>query len=194
MTAGGITRTAAHMNKNVEIKARVSGFDSIVEQVREIANEGPAVIEQEDTFFHTPRGRLKLRKFSDSHGELIYYDRPDTIQPKTCHYVLSPCSDPDSLRNALSHAFGIRGVVRKRRVLYIVGQSRIHLDEVEGLGYFIEIEVVLKSGQSTTEGVRIAGDLMATFGIDDSSLVDRAYIDLLLERTREINGEVDSKG
>ncbi len=169
------------MNRNVEIKARISRFGSIIEQISEMADEGPSVIDQEDTFFRTPRGRLKLRKFSGSSGELIYYERPDSIQPIASCYVISSSSAPDSLRNALAHALGVRGVLRKRRLLYLLGQSRIHLDEVEGLGKFIEIEVVLKSGQSTEEGVRIARDLMATLGIDESSLVDKAYIDLLLE-------------
>ena len=59
------------MKRNIEIKARLRDFDSIIKRVEEIADNGPVIIEQEDTFFNCSRGRLKLRKFSDSKGELI---------------------------------------------------------------------------------------------------------------------------
>jgi adenylate cyclase len=173
------------MRRNVEIKARVSTFDSIVEKVEAFADDGPTIIEQEDTFFNCPRGRLKLRKFSESEGELIFYNRPDTLEPKECQYIISPTPSPGSLRDVLSHSLGIKGLVRKQRTLYLVGQTRIHLDEVEGLGKFIEIEVVLHPEQNTADGVRIANDLIEKLGIHVSDLVDRAYIDILLERAVE---------
>lgn len=77
-------------------------------------------------------------------------------------------------------SLGVRGVVRKKRALYMVGQTRIHLDEVEGLGAFVELEVVMQPDQSQTEGIQIARELMAKLEIQDTELVDHAYIDLLL--------------
>ncbi|NIO00706.1 MAG: CYTH domain-containing protein [Candidatus Latescibacteria bacterium] len=167
------------MRRNIEIKAKISDLTAITERVNAIADCGPTLIDHEDTFFRSSRGRLKLRKFSDSKGELIYYDRPDSIEPSECRYIRSSISAPGEIIEILSRSIGIRGVVRKRRTIYVIGQTRIHLDEVEGLGKFIELEVVLLPGQGATEGVRIARDLIDKLGILEPDLVDKAYIDLL---------------
>ena len=87
--------------------------------------------------------------------------------------------EPDSLKNVLAQAFGVKGIVRKKRWLYWAGKTRIHLDDVEGLGTFMELEVVLDPGQSIEDGQETAANLMAQLGIDRSSLVEGAYIDLL---------------
>jgi predicted adenylyl cyclase CyaB len=81
----------------------------------------------------------------------------------------------------LSAAFDIRGVVRKRRTVYRIGQTRVHLDQVEGLGEFVELEVVLRREQSSSDGATIAHELMEKLGISPDQLIDRAYIDLLQE-------------
>ncbi len=152
---------------------------AMIRRAESIADEGPSILEQEDTFFFCPKGRLKLRKFSDSAGELIYYDRPDTTDPEESRYFLSPTFCPDSLGEALSRALGVRGSVRKKRILYLTGQTRIHLDDVEGLGWFLELEVVLNTDQGARDGVRIAETLMDRLAIKECDLVETAYIDLL---------------
>ena len=73
----------------------------------------------------------------------------------------------------------MRGVVRKTRYLYLAGQTRIHLDDVEGLGQFMELEVVLRPDQTDAEGQAIAEDLMARLGIRKEDLLEGAYMDLL---------------
>jgi predicted adenylyl cyclase CyaB len=166
------------MSRNVEIKARVSDLATLTRRVEAIANEGPMFIDQEDTFFPIATGRLKLRKFSDSSGELIFYERPDGREPRECRYLRLETSTPDQLAGILARALGIRGVVRKRRTLYLAGQTRIHLDDVEGLGHYVELEVVLTSEQSSHEGEVATRELMRNLGIDEKDLVDQAYIDL----------------
>jgi predicted adenylyl cyclase CyaB len=163
----------------VEIKARVTDLAAIRRRVEELAEQGPTVLEQEDTFLACPRGRLKLRQFADSApAELIYYERADGTAPRESRYVVHRVADPDSLRQVLSAALGIRGVVRKRRTLYLIGPTRVHLDEVKGLGSFVELEVVLRPGQAPAEGMKIAQTLMDQLGIQPHQLVDRAYVDL----------------
>lgn len=169
------------MKRNVEIKARLADAPRIRELVEQIADEGPTVIEQEDTFFNCERGRLKLRKLSQSRAELIYYDRPDTVAPAECRYVIYPTSQPALLAQILSRALGVRGVVRKRRTLYTVGQTRVHFDEVKRLGRFLELEVVLAPEQSVSDGGRIAEGLMDKLGLKRTDLIETAYIDLLDE-------------
>src|SRR5690606_26805963 len=98
--------------------------------------------------------------------------------PKASTYVRTPTTDPAGLRFVLSAVLGELGEVRKQRTLYLVGQTRIHLDEVIGLGNFMELEVVLSDDQSEPEGEQIATDLMARLGIRPADLCDGAYLDL----------------
>jgi predicted adenylyl cyclase CyaB len=79
----------------------------------------------------------------------------------------------------LELAYGIRGVVKKTRYLYLVGQTRVHLDDVEGLGQFMELEVVMREGQNDMDGQVIAEGLMAALGVEENDLLEGAYMDLL---------------
>lgn len=167
------------MPSNVEIKARVADLDRLKATAERLSDTPARAIDQEDTFFATAGGRLKLREFGDGAGELIHYDRPDAAGPTQSDYLITPTTDPAGLKAALSAALGVRRVVRKRRLLYRVGQTRVHLDRVEGLGDFVELEVVLSPGQSPEAGRRIAAELMAGLGIAEADRVDVAYVDLL---------------
>jgi predicted adenylyl cyclase CyaB len=167
---------------NIEIKARAKDFDEIRRRAEAVSDKPVEVLPQEDTFFHTPQGRLKLRVLSGNRGQLIYYTRPDQEGPKRSDYHIFLTSDPENLKRVLDLAYGTRGVVRKTRYLYLAGQTRIHLDDVEGLGQFMELEVVMQEGQSDAEGQAIAEDLMARLGVAGSDLIDGAYMDLLASR------------
>ena len=79
-------------------------------------------------------------------------------------------------------ALGVSGTVRKRRTLFLAGNTRIHLDEVEGLGDFMELEVVLAEGESVEEGQAIAYRLMAQLGVEKEKLLTGAYLDMLARR------------
>ena len=172
------------MPANIEIKARVGNPARINALAGALARTPSQLMVQEDTFFVVPRGRLKLRKLSSTSAELIYYEREDGPGPKESRYSIFLTSEPDSLKAVLGMSLEVRGVVRKTRTLYLVEQTRIHLDEVEGLGSFVELEVVLQPNQSHADGVRIARELMAKLEIQDSELVEQAYIDLLLTKGR----------
>ena len=106
------------------------------------------------------------------------YRRSDAAGPKESQYFRSPTSAVASLREALARGYGEIGRVRKHRTLYMVGRTRVHLDEVEGLGAFLELEVVLADGEPAQAGIGEAQDLMARLGIAPSALVPGAYIDL----------------
>ena len=168
------------MPTNVEIKARVRNPARLKSLAEALALTPSQIILQEDIFFEVPRGRLKLRIFAPNSAELIYYEREDGPGPKESRYSLSQTSEPEALKTVLQKSLGVRGIVRKQRTLYLVGQTRIHLDEVEGLGSFVELEVVLQAHQSHADGDQIARELMVKLEIQDSDLVEQAYIDLLL--------------
>jgi predicted adenylyl cyclase CyaB len=171
------------MAVNIEIKARVQDLGELRGRLAELSAAPCETILQEDTFFATPKGRLKLRVLGPDVGELIYYERDNAPGPKASTYLIATTTDPSALNALLSAALGVRGIVRKRRRLYRVGDTRIHVDEVEGLGVFVELEVVLQSGQTAEEGERIALELMQKLGIAPADLIEVAYIDLL-ERQR----------
>jgi predicted adenylyl cyclase CyaB len=164
---------------NIEIKARTRNFAELKSRAEKLSDTSVQVISQEDIFFYVERGRLKLRILAPDQAQLIYYTRPDQEGPKRSDYHLSHSSDPEGLKRVLELAYGIRGVVRKTRYLYLVGQTRVHLDDVEGLGQFMELEVVLEEGQSDAEGQKTAEDLMSALGVEGGDLIDGAYIDLL---------------
>ncbi len=167
------------MNKNIEIKARISDFLLVEKKAASLAGQQPDLILQEDIFFNVPKGRLKLRKFTPELGELIYYERENSLLPKESNYQCSRTEKASTLHETLAEALGIRGVVRKERRLFLVGQTRIHLDRVDNLGDFVELEVVMEPTQTMEDGVEIAYRLMEALGISESDLIDCAYIDLL---------------
>ena len=167
------------MPTNIEIKAHVRDLAGLRSRAEAVSDTPVQVIPQEDTFFHTPKGRLKLRQLQPDLAQLVYYERPDQDGPKRSSYHIFETRDPAGLKTALSLALGVRGVVRKTRYLYLAGQTRIHLDDVEGLGQFMELEVVLGDGQSDADGQSIAEDLMARLGIQPEDLLEGAYMDLL---------------
>ena len=167
------------MPSNIEIKARARNFDEIRRRAERLSSMPAETIPQEDIFFNAPQGRLKLRILSEDQGQLIFYTRPDQEGPKRSDYHIFHTSDPANLKRVLELAYGIRGVVRKTRYLYLVGQTRVHLDDVEGLGQFMELEVVMQDGQSDVEGQTIAEGLMASLGVEQTDLLEGAYMDLL---------------
>jgi adenylate cyclase class IV len=167
------------MARNVEVKARIGSVEALLPSARALADGPEEFFEQDDTFFACAHGRLKLRDFGDGSGELIHYERANTEGPKLSDYVRAPTTDPAALREALTRAHGVIGRVRKTRWLLMAGKTRIHLDRVEGLGDFIELEVVLRSEQSVTDGEAIAEALMDQLGIARDQRVAGAYLDLL---------------
>jgi predicted adenylyl cyclase CyaB len=167
------------MARNIEIKARIESVEAIATRVAALADQGPVEIIQDDTFFTCERGRLKLRVFSADEAQLIFYQRANQSGPRESFFIISPTAAPDSLRDALSLAYGQAGRVRKHRTLYRVGKTRVHLDRVEDLGDFLELEVVLMEGDDSWRGVEEAHTLMTSLGIAPEQLIEGAYVDLL---------------
>lgn len=169
------------MARNVEIKARIDSVDRIAAIAATLADQGPIEIAQDDTFFRCEKSadRLKLRTFAPDRAELIFYRRADSSGPKESFYLITPTATPDALRESLTLAWGQAGRVRKQRRLFLVGRTRVHLDRVEGLGEFLELEVVLQEGEPAEAGVAEAHALMARLGVAEGQLVQGAYVDLL---------------
>jgi adenylate cyclase class IV len=174
------------MPSNIEIKAWARGDPQhLRDRAAGLTTQIPSVIRQEDTFYRTPRGRLKLRVPASGPAELIYYERASESGPRRSAYSVAPVADPSAMKRVLEESLGVRGVVRKTRELFIAVDTRIHLDEVESLGRFLEIEVVLSGSD---DGVGVAAgharcrELMRTLGVQEADLLCDAYIDMLESR------------
>ncbi|GAB5467791.1 MAG: class IV adenylate cyclase [Rhodospirillales bacterium] len=167
------------MPRNIEIKARITRLEETHAIAARLSGGPGEAIMQEDVFFRVEGGRLKLRILSPSLGQLIYYERADKPGPKTSSYSVVESDCPAALHALLTAALGERATVRKLRHLYLAGRTRIHLDAVQGLGDFLELEVVLQDSETERDGEREARALMAQLGIDESDLVEGAYVDLL---------------
>jgi predicted adenylyl cyclase CyaB len=171
------------MGQNVEIKAYATDFVEQSKIARSLAGAEPEVIYQKDIFFNVPKGRLKLRVFTQDRAVLVYYNRSDQQGPKLSQYELSETNDPEGLESILKSAYGIRNTVVKLRHLYMSGRTRIHFDKVESLGEFIELEVVLSDSDQLVDGEKEAQKLMDKLGIETDRLIDVAYVDLLDSET-----------
>ena len=117
----------------------------------------------------------------DGHGELISYRRPDTREARGSDYFVYPVADPALLRATLEHALVSGGAVRKRRHLFLYRHTRIHLDEVEGLGAFVELETVM-TGQSEHEGHAELAHVAEALALKPEDAIPQPYVELLLNR------------
>lgn len=167
------------MHKNIEIKARVEDRAALCAALDALCAQPAELLCQDDSFFNAPDGRLKLRRFADGSAELLFYRRADVNGPKTSSYWRAPVSDAAALATLLDNALGSAGRVIKQRWLYRHGRTRIHVDEVLGLGHFMELEVVLAALDSVADGEAEAHDLMQRLQITPQQLVAGAYLDLL---------------
>jgi predicted adenylyl cyclase CyaB len=162
---------------NIEIKARCHDLAEVRERLEAAGVPLARRLRQVDTYFHVPYGRLKLREIEDAPAELIHYHRPDAEDAHPSDYVIVPVSDPDRMKQALTRALGVRGVVAKTRDLYLWNHTRVHLDEVDGLGSFMELETAVTE-QSRAEAERECRQVQAALGIQPEELVSGSYIDL----------------
>lgn len=174
------------MPRNVEIKARLADPAATRRLAADAADGPPQLLEQTDTFFRIPAGRLKLREQGAGRAELIFYRRPDTRGPSESHFERVAVADSAALRGVLASALGVAGTVTKRRLLYRVGRTRVHLDEVEGLGHFLELEVEMAPGEAAEAGAIEADRLMRRLGVHGEALVAEAYVDLIAGQSEKV--------
>ncbi len=171
------------MSANVEIKARCADLEALRAKAAAIATQRVGLDRQVDTYFVTRTGRLKLRESSLSGGQLVPYLRPDTEAPRVSDYQVIPVADPDATRRLLSELLGVHRVVRKEREIFLYQNVRIHLDRVEDLGTFMELEAVYDGDPAKEPGERRKVDvLMKELGVREQDLVSGSYEGLLDER------------
>ena len=179
------------MNRNIEIKAVCENLARVRAAAEKLSARSAGIEEQCDTYFRTARGRLKLRRrllkpegdsagAGDKHFELIWYQRPDTTSAKGSDYYLISVIDGTELRQLLADGLGILTEIRKRRTVYLWRNVRIHLDEVEQLGLFVELEAIVDESCDEASARAKTDRLCKALEILPDQLIDVSYSDLLL--------------
>ncbi len=192
---------------NFEFKARLHDLQQVQSVMQQRRVELFSVMLQTDTYFRVPHGRLKLREISflptseamqtlpSPRSELIFYQRPDHAEVKRSDYLIAPVVSADALRAVLDASLGARVVVKKRRALYLLGYRerpydpqaphiRVHLDQVEDLRNFVEIEAIVGEGITFEQAESEAQSLLEKFGVQKNDLITGSYADLLENASR----------
>lgn len=170
--------------RNIELKARDPDPDRSLQVSLEIGASDKGWLYQTDTYFRVPHGRLKLRE-EGAIAQLISYERANETVARESRYRLVPVGDPAGLKDALSDALGVLVVVEKSRRLLLWQGVRIHLDEVRGLGSFIEIEAVADSASDLSAEHHRAGQLQDALAITPDRIVAFSYSDEFLRLVRD---------
>ena len=174
--------------RNIEIKARLHDPAAARDAARRLADSPQTLeLEQTDTYFQVPHGRLKLREERGTAAahHLVFYHRPDQPGPKSCEYSLVPVPDPGAMKSLLAAALGVRVVVDKQRTVYFHKNVRMHLDRVRDLGEFLEFEAVMSPDTPEVHGEPLVRRLMHEFAIADDDLIHVSYCDMLLQKQGE---------
>lgn len=173
------------MPRNAEFKARVDALVPVRERLAALSPRWVGIDRQRDTYLHSPHGRLKLRE-GTVETALIAYTRADVAGVKQSDVTLARLA-PDvaaALRPVLVAALGVDVVVEKTREIAFVGHVKVHLDEVPGLGTFVEVEAIDTDGTRSVEALTADAAAMRTaLGLDAAPLEARSYADLIRDAT-----------
>lgn len=171
--------------RNVEIKVRADDLERVEALLRAQGARDAGVLEQRDVFLPCSSGRLKLRFENDRTPQLILYHRADEASLRASDYQLFPIENGEAFLSVAERAWGTQPEVRKQRHLYFVDNIRVHLDVVEGLGPFVELEAVVDAEHDEASSRAAAQALLHDLGLDAVPPESRAYVDLLTSRRED---------
>lgn len=166
---------------NIEIKAKCANTQAIRDYLEAQKARFVGVDEQTDTYFNTINGRLKLRE-GNIETNLIFYERANLPAPKSSQFQLVKVDDPKGLKEALKNSLGVKVIVKKRREIYYIENVKFHIDEITGLGNFIEIEAGnILADKSKEELLSQCEYYLNEFGIKEIDLIAGSYSDMLTD-------------
>ena len=165
----------------IEIKAKCANAENIKEILLAHQADFKGIDHQIDTYFKAPIGRLKLRE-GNIENTLIHYNRPNQAGPKNSEVTYRRLPPKSDLKEVLAAAMGILTVVDKKRGIYFIENVKFHLDKVNNLGAFVEIEAIDESGDiGIAKLEEQCAYYMQLFAIQTSDLIDVSYSDLMME-------------
>ncbi len=176
--------------RNIELKARLRD-PAAAQATAERLTGGPGELQiQTDTYFHCREGRLKIRQIDGRPGQLIWYTRVDRPHARASDYRLIELADAEAMIAALQAALGVRGVVRKRRLIYLFRNVRVHLDEVVRAGSYLEFEAVISSPAEELAAPGLLAELSQRFGLEPNDFLTGSYGDSAMSPPPAGNGSV----
>jgi predicted adenylyl cyclase CyaB len=166
---------------NIEIKAKCNDPVFIRNYLLSAGAEFKGVDEQTDTYFAVANGRLKLRE-GNIENNLIFYERTDQPGPKNSHFHLVKVINAEGLKEVLTKSTGVKVVVKKKREIYYISNVKFHIDDVPGLGSFVEIEAGNVLADIPEEKLKEQCNFyLGEFEIKQEDLIDISYSDMLFE-------------
>ena len=166
-------------HRNVELKARDPDPAATLAAALALGAVDHGMLRQRDTYFAVACGRLKLREAEPGGAELIAYARADAAEARESGYHLVAVADPAAVSRALDASLGTTVVVEKRRRLLLLGSVRLHLDEVDGLGTWVELEAVAAADSDLSAEHAEVARIRAALALTDDRIVAEGYADLL---------------
>jgi predicted adenylyl cyclase CyaB len=164
---------------NIEFKARTADPAFLEKKLLELDPVFIGEDRQVDTYFKVQEGRLKLRE-GNIENALIWYERPDSAGSKASKVLLYQHQPDPALKALLIRVHGIKVIVEKRRRIYFINNVKFHFDEVPGLGYFVEVEAIDRTGEIGAAKLQVDCDHYAElFGIRAEDYVSCSYSDLI---------------
>ncbi|MGH1337011.1 MAG: class IV adenylate cyclase [Aureispira sp.] len=171
--------------KNVEIKAHCTALEPLEKILLDKGADYKGLDHQIDTYFQVPNGRLKLRE-GTIECALIHYNRANQLTAKRSeihYYKPTVRAHSTDLKRTLEAALGIKVIVDKQRHIFFIDNVKFHLDQVQELGTFVEIEAIDQEGIYTEEALQVQClHYQSLLGIEPKDLIAYSYSDLLLER------------
>lgn len=165
--------------KNIEIKAKTGNPESIRKILLSNNADFKGTDFQTDTYFNVSKGRLKLRE-GNIENSLIYYNRENTSGPKKSEIILHKLNPDESLKSILKEVLGVWKIVKKKREIYFIDNVKFHIDEIENLGSFFEIEVIDHNDSlKETDMQEVCNNYLKLFGILPDNLIKESYSDLV---------------
>ena len=164
--------------KNLELKAKCGSFESVRQRLVYLKAEYRETVEQIDTYFNAPKGRVKLREIEVGKAYLVYYERPNGAASRFSTYQVWDIPSPAAFKEIMSTVLGVKVIVEKQRELWLFGDTRIHLDRVMNLGEFVELETVIRN-QTEREAWMEHQSVKEAIGIMEMDLIAESYSDLL---------------
>ncbi len=168
--------------QNVEAKFKLANLVHAREVAARLGFEASGILSQRDTFFQVAHGKLKLREEAAG-AWLIHYRRRREGGLELSDYEIVPVPEPARTRSMLASALGIMAEVRKERTLLMRGNIRLHLDRVEGLGDFGEIEAVLESGEISESNRDAVREILSALDINERDLIGVSYFEMMLKKS-----------
>ena len=163
--------------KNLELKAKCGSLESVRQRLVYLKAEYRETVEQIDTYFNAPKGRVKLREIDGGKAYLVYYERANSAASRFSTYQVWDIPSPAAFMEIMSTVLGVKVTVEKRRELWLFGDTRIHLDRVINLGEFVELETVIRD-QTEREAWTEHQLVKDALGILEGDLVAESYSDL----------------